>query len=58
MEIERDSLQTKTEKYFSLPDHQFAEDLISVLICKKGKKEDKNKFGTKSLGIIATIVFM
>ena len=29
-----------------------------ILVCKKGQKEDKSKFETKSLGIILTIIFM
>ena len=27
-------------------------------VCKKGQKEDKSKFVTKSVGIIVTIIFM
>ena len=28
-----------------------------ILVCKKGNKENKSKFGTKSVGIIVTIIF-
>ena len=45
----------KKQKYFLLPDHQLAENLI--LVCKKGLKEDKSEFVTKSVGIIVTIIF-
>ena len=31
---------------------------LSKEICKKGQKEDKSKFVTKSVGIIVTIIFM
>ena len=48
----------KKQKYYSLPDHQLAENLILVLICKKGQKVHKKDFVTKSVGIIVTIIFM
>ena len=52
------SYKQKKQKYFSLPDHQLAENLIFVLVFKKGQKEDKGEFVTKSVGIIVTIIFM
>ena len=49
----------KKQKYFSLPDHQHAEHLILVFgYYKKGQKEDKSDFVTKSVGIIVAIIFM
>ena len=45
------------QKYFSLPDHQLAENLL-FLDCKKGQKENKSKFVTKSVEVTAEIIFM
>ena len=40
----------KKKQIFSLPDHQLAENQI-LLVCKKGQKEDKNKFVSNSVWI-------
>ena len=45
------------QKYFSLPDHQLAENFILILI-SKWQKEDKREFVTKLVGIIVTTIFM
>ena len=41
----------KKQKDFLLPDHQLAESLTLALVCRKGQKEDKSLFATKSIGI-------
>ena len=48
----------KTQKYFSLPNHQLVENLILVLVWKKGQKKDKGEFVTESVGILVMIIFM
>ena len=57
-EVERDSLLTKKQKYFSLPDHQLLKTRFLFLVYKKGEKEDKSKFVTRFVGITVTIIFM
>ena len=44
----------KKQKYFSLADHQLAENLILVF----GQKRDKSKLVTTFLGIIVTIIII
>ena len=39
----------KKQKYFSLPDHQRAENRFLFLACKKEQEEDKSKFVTTSI---------
>ena len=46
------------QKYFSIRDHHLAENLILVFVCKKGQREDKSKFVTKSVGKTVTIIFV
>ena len=48
----------KNQRYFSLRDHQLPENLVFFSVCKKGQKEEKSKFVTKSVGIIVTIISM
>ena len=51
------AINTK-QKYFSLPDHQLAKNLILVFGLQERKKEDKREFITKSVGMIVTIILM
>ena len=49
----------KRQKYFSLPDHQLAENQILVSgFCKKRQKDDKSEFVTNSVAIIVKIILM
>ena len=48
----------KEQKYCSISDYQLAENLILFLVSKKGQKEIKIEFATKSVGNIVTIIFM
>ena len=48
----------KRQKYFLLPDHQHAENLILVFVFYKRKNKDKRGFVTKYAEIICTIMFM
>ena len=46
------------QKYFSLPDHQLAENLFFFFISTKGQTRDKSEFVTKIVGTILTIIFL
>ena len=46
----------KKQKYFSLLATNLLKTWFLFLICKKGQKEDKNEFVTKSVGIIVMII--
>ena len=46
----------KKQKYFSLLAINLLKTWFLFLICKKGQKEDRNEFVTKSVGIIVTII--
>ena len=47
----------KRQKYFSIRDHQLLETWFLLLVFTKGKKEDKNKFVTKSVRLMVMIIF-
>ena len=48
-------ISNKKQNYFSLPDHQLAENLIRIFGFYEKTKRDKNEFVTKFVGIIVTI---
>ena len=57
-EVKRDSLSTKYKNISRYQTTNLQKTWFLFLVCKKGQKEDKNEFATKSVEIIVTIIFM
>ena len=51
-------LQTKKQKYFSLPEYQLAKNLILVFVLYETTKKGKSKFIANYVGIIVATIFM
>ena len=56
-EVESDLLQTKNRNISRYQSANLLKTWFLFLICKKGQKEDKSEFVTKSVGIVVTIIF-
>ena len=48
----------KNQKYFSLPDHQLAENRFLALVFSKRKRKNKSEFVNKFVGIILAIILI
>ena len=58
MAMMSDPLQTKNRKTSSYQTINLLKTRFLFVVCKKGQKKEKNKFATKSVGIIVIIIFM
>ena len=58
VEIQRDSLQTKSRNVSCYQTTNLLKTRFLFLVCKKKQKEDKSEFVTKSVEIIVTIIFI